>query len=66
MLWFEFARPLEVDPGSPQDIAVQLTEGWILGSSPTVQPQHAHPSIDDLPEAAMVKAKNVKSSDTAT
>jgi len=39
LLWFEFARPIEIDPGSPVDIAVQLTEGWILGSSPTVRHQ---------------------------
>ncbi len=38
LLWFEFARPVEIDPGSPEDIAVQLTEGWILGCSPTVRP----------------------------
>jgi hypothetical protein len=37
LLWFEFARPVEIDPGSPKDIAVQLTEGWILGTSPTVR-----------------------------
>ena len=29
LLWFEFARPVEIDPGTPEDIAVQLTEGWI-------------------------------------
>jgi precorrin-8X/cobalt-precorrin-8 methylmutase len=39
LLWFEFARPIEIEPGSPEDIAVQLTEGWILGSSPTVRHQ---------------------------
>jgi hypothetical protein len=39
LLWLEFARPLDIDPGSPQDIAVQLTEGWILECSPTVRPQ---------------------------
>jgi hypothetical protein len=39
LLWFEFARPVEIDPGSPEDIAIQLTEGWILGSSPTVRHQ---------------------------
>jgi hypothetical protein len=33
LLWFEFSRPVEIDPGTPQDIAVQPTEGWILGSS---------------------------------
>ncbi len=38
LLWLEFARPIEIDPGSPEDIAVQLTEGWILGCSPTVRP----------------------------
>jgi hypothetical protein len=31
--------PIEIDPGSPEDVAVQLTEGWILGSSPTVRHQ---------------------------
>jgi hypothetical protein len=38
LLWLEFARPLDIDPGSPEDIAVQSTEGWILGCSPTVRP----------------------------
>jgi hypothetical protein len=28
-----------IDPGSKEDIAVQLTEGWILGSSPTIKHQ---------------------------
>jgi precorrin-8X/cobalt-precorrin-8 methylmutase len=37
LLWLEFARPLDIDPGSPEDIAIQLTEGWILGCSPTVR-----------------------------
>ena len=35
----EFARPADIDPGSKEDIAVQLTEGWILGSSPTIKHQ---------------------------
>jgi hypothetical protein len=39
LLWFEFGRPIEIEPGSPGDITVQLTEGWILGSSPTVRQQ---------------------------
>jgi hypothetical protein len=39
LLWFEFARPTEIDPGSPEDIAIQLTAGWTLGSSPTVRHQ---------------------------
>jgi hypothetical protein len=38
-LWYEFARPADIDPGSKEDIAVQLTEGWILGSSPTIRHQ---------------------------
>ena len=38
-LWYEFARPADIEPGSKEDIAVQLTEGWILGSSPTVRHQ---------------------------
>ena len=38
-LWFEFSRPIEIDPGSPEDITVQLTEGWILRSSSTARPQ---------------------------
>jgi hypothetical protein len=37
LLWFQFARPTEIDPGSPEDIAIQLTEGWVLGSSPIVR-----------------------------
>ena len=39
LLWFEFSRPAEVDLGSKEDIAIQLTEGWILGASPTIRPQ---------------------------
>ena len=39
LLWCEFCRPLEIEPGSKEDLAVQLTEGWILGSSPTVRTQ---------------------------
>ncbi len=38
-LWYEFPRPADIDPGSKEDIAIQLTEGWILGSSPTIRPQ---------------------------
>jgi hypothetical protein len=38
-LWYEFVRPADIDPGSKEDIAVQLTEGWILGSSPTIRHQ---------------------------
>jgi hypothetical protein len=37
LLLFECGRPVEIDPGSPEDIAIQLTEGWILGCSPTVR-----------------------------
>ena len=37
-LWFEFSRPIEIAPGAKEDIAIQLTEGWILGSSPTQRP----------------------------
>jgi precorrin-8X/cobalt-precorrin-8 methylmutase len=37
LLWLEFCRPAEIDPGSPEDITVQLTEGWIIGSSPTAR-----------------------------
>jgi precorrin-8X/cobalt-precorrin-8 methylmutase len=36
LLWREFCRPIEVEPGSKEDLAIQLTEGWILGASPTV------------------------------
>jgi hypothetical protein len=39
LLWSEFARPIEIGPGSPEDIAIQLTEGWILGCSPTARNQ---------------------------
>jgi hypothetical protein len=35
----EFARPIEIDPASPEDIAIQVTEGWILGCSPTARNQ---------------------------
>ena len=24
LLWFEFARPVEIEPGSPEDIVIQL------------------------------------------
>lgn len=36
LLWREFCRPIGVEPGSKEDLAIQLTEGWILGVSPTV------------------------------
>jgi hypothetical protein len=36
LLWREFCRPIEVETGSKEDLAIQLTEGWILGASPTV------------------------------
>ena len=39
LFWFEFARPVKIDPGSPEDIAIQLAEGWILGCSPTARHQ---------------------------
>jgi precorrin-8X/cobalt-precorrin-8 methylmutase len=39
LLWCEFCRPIEVETGSKEDLAIQLTEGWILGSSPTVRTQ---------------------------
>jgi precorrin-8X/cobalt-precorrin-8 methylmutase len=39
LLWLEFSRPAEINPGSKEDIAIQLTEGWILGASPTVRHQ---------------------------
>jgi hypothetical protein len=39
LLWREFCRPIEIAPGSKEDIAIQLTEGWILGCSPTVTNQ---------------------------
>ena len=38
-LWREFCRPIEVETGSKEDLAIQLTEGWILGASPTVTEQ---------------------------
>jgi hypothetical protein len=31
LLWREFCRPIEVETGSKEDLAIQLTEGWILG-----------------------------------
>jgi hypothetical protein len=37
LLWREFCRPIEVEAGSKEDLAIQITEGWILGSSPTVR-----------------------------
>jgi len=36
LLWREFCRPIEVETGSKEDLAIQLTEGWILGCSRTV------------------------------
>lgn len=39
LLWREFCRPIEVATGSKEDLAIQLTEGWILGASPTVTNQ---------------------------
>jgi precorrin-8X/cobalt-precorrin-8 methylmutase len=39
LLWREFCRPIEVQTGSKEDLAIQLTEGWILGCSPTVTNQ---------------------------
>ena len=36
LLWCEFCRPIDVETGSKGDLAIQLTEGWILGASPTV------------------------------
>jgi hypothetical protein len=39
LLWREFCRPIEVEPGSKEDLAIQFTEGWILGCSATVTNQ---------------------------
>ena len=39
LLWCEFCLPIEIESGSKEDIAIQLTEGWILGASPTVRTQ---------------------------
>jgi hypothetical protein len=39
LLWCEFCRPIEVEAGSKEDLAIQLTEGWILGCSPTLTNQ---------------------------
>ena len=39
LLWCEFCRPIDIEPGFKEDIAIQLTEGWILGASPTVRTQ---------------------------
>jgi precorrin-8X/cobalt-precorrin-8 methylmutase len=39
LLWCEFCRPIEIETGSKEDLAIQLTEGWILGASPTARPQ---------------------------
>jgi precorrin-8X/cobalt-precorrin-8 methylmutase len=36
LLWREFCRPVGIEPGSKEDLAIQLAEGWILGASPTV------------------------------
>jgi hypothetical protein len=39
LLWREFCRPIEVETGSKEDLAIQLAEGWILGCSPTATTQ---------------------------
>jgi hypothetical protein len=39
LLWREFCRPIEVETGSKEDLAIQLTDGWILGCSPTITNQ---------------------------
>jgi hypothetical protein len=39
LLWCEFCRPIDIESGFKEDIAIQLTEGWILGASPTVRAQ---------------------------
>jgi hypothetical protein len=39
LLWCEFCRPIKVETGSKEDLAIQLTEGWILGCSPTIRTQ---------------------------
>jgi precorrin-8X/cobalt-precorrin-8 methylmutase len=39
LLWREFCRPIEVETGSKEDLAIQLTEGCILGCSPTITNQ---------------------------
>jgi len=39
LLWCQFCRPMDIQPGSKEDIAIQLTEGWILGASPTIRNQ---------------------------
>jgi len=39
LLWCEFCRPVDIEHGSKEDIAIQLTEGWILGASLTVRTQ---------------------------
>jgi precorrin-8X/cobalt-precorrin-8 methylmutase len=39
LLWREFCRPVEIEAGSREDLAIQLTEGWILGASATVTNQ---------------------------
>ena len=31
LLWLEFGRPVDIDPGPPEDIAVQLTEAGFSG-----------------------------------
>jgi hypothetical protein len=37
--WREFCQPIDLETGSKEDLAIQLTEGWILGCSPTVTNQ---------------------------
>jgi hypothetical protein len=33
LLWREFCRPIEIETGSKEDLAIQLTDGWIVGCS---------------------------------
>jgi hypothetical protein len=39
LLWREFCRPIEIEAGSKEDLAIQLMEGWILGCSPAITNQ---------------------------
>jgi len=39
LLWREFCRPIEIETGSKENLAIQLTEGRILGCSPTATTQ---------------------------
>jgi hypothetical protein len=43
LLWCEFCRPVDIEPGSKEDIAIQLTEGRCITDSQESLAQTTHP-----------------------